>query len=127
MSRKLDPTQREREESNALSDVTNFISQEIYKLAVIKQYPNEYSEIFNLARNITKELTHLFDQGCDPELEALRDTLVDLIVHGATKSDFEGYVCSVLRIKNINQLEFDCIFRSIPTTHFGIIRSLISR
>ncbi len=106
MSRKLEPSKRKREECNALSDMTNFIAQEIYKLAVIKQYPNEYSEIFNLARNITKELTHLFDQGFNPKLEALRDTLVDLIVHNATKSDFEGYVSNVLRIENINQLEF---------------------
>lgn len=116
MSRKLDPFKREREECDALSDVTNFIAQEIYKLAVIKQYPNEYSGIFNLARNITKELTHLFDQGFDPELEALRDALVDLIVHGATKSDFEGYVSSVLRIKNINQLEFGSVTHNLEST-----------
>jgi len=113
MSRKLDSFRRAREECNALSDVTNFIAQEIYKLAVIKQYPNEYSEIFNLARKITKELTHLFDQGFDPELDALRDALVELIVYGAKKSDFEEYVSSVLRIKNINQLEFGSVTHNL--------------
>jgi hypothetical protein len=116
MNRKLEPFKREREECNALSDVTNFIAQEIYKLAVIKQYPNEYSEIFNLARNITKELTDLFDQGFNPELEALRDALIDLIVHGATKSDFEGYVSSVLQIENINKLEFGSITPNLEST-----------
>lgn len=116
MSRKLDPLNREVEERDALSDVTNFIAQEIYKLAVIKQYPNEYSEIFNLARNITKKLTELFDQGVDPELKALRDTLVDLIVHGATQSDFEKYVSSVLRIENINQPEFGSVTPNLGST-----------
>lgn len=116
MSRKLNALHKEKERCNALSDVTNFIAQEIYKLAVIKQYPNEYSEIFNLAQNITKEFTDQFGQGDFLELEALRDELVDLIVLGATKSDFEESVSSVFRIENIHQLEFSSVNDRLENT-----------
>ena len=116
MSRKLDLLKRDRKEQecDALSEVTNFIAQEIYKLAVIKQYSKEYNKIFNLSQSIIKELTHLFEEPI-LDLKTLRDTLVDLIVQGATYSDFERNVCSVLKIENINQLEFDNLTHNLES------------
>lgn len=107
MSRKIDTVDKEIEKCNALSDVTNFIAQEIYKLAVIKQFPDEYSEIFNLAQDITREFTDLFGNGIDTDLRALKDTVVDLIVCGATEPEFEDYVSRILLIENINPSETD--------------------
>lgn len=117
MSRKLHLFKRDKKEQecDALSEVTNFIAQEIYKLALIKQYSKEYNKIFNLSQIIIKELTHLFKESI-LDLKTLRDTLVDLIVQGATDSDFERDVSSVLRVENINQLEFDNLNHNLEST-----------
>ncbi|WP_201508317.1 hypothetical protein [Psychrobacter alimentarius] len=117
MSWKLDLSKRDRKEQecDALSEVTNFIAQEIYKLAVLKKYPKEYNKIFNLSQSIIKELTHLFGESI-LDLETLKATLVDLIVHGATDSDFERNVSSILKIDNINKLELDSFIDNSENT-----------
>lgn len=102
MGLKLDSLSAEQESCNALSEITNFIAQEIYKLALLRQYPNECRWIFTLAWSITNSLEHLFGQGFDYELEELRDTLVDLIASRANESEFEKYVNRALHINNID-------------------------
>ncbi|MBD1559929.1 hypothetical protein HC752_23680 [Vibrio sp. S9_S30] len=104
MSIKTPPQLKLEEESNALSDVTNFIAQEIYKLAVIRQYPNECSWILNLSLSISNRLAHLYGEGLDSMLDALKNELVDLIVFGATKAVFEEEVCRVLRENDVHTL-----------------------
>lgn len=95
----------------ALADITKFIAQEIYKIAVLYQYPNEYNKVFNLAQSITEELADLFGQDFDLELEALIDTLINLIVHRATEPEFKEQVSKALWGDDINQQTINC------TTH----------
>ncbi|MDA0143094.1 hypothetical protein OCT63_02440 [Vibrio sp. RW] len=98
------PLKRERQECNALSEMTNFIAQEIYKLALLKQYPDQYSLIYNLSKHIWEQFSPLLDQGFDSMLESLSCDLVDLIVYGASKADFEERVSRVLQEPDVLQL-----------------------
>lgn len=107
MSRKLPQMEKQDEECDALSEVTNFIAQEIYKLAAIKQFPEECSRICSLSQLISHRLAHLFEQGFDSELEALKNELLNLIVFGATRNDFEAAVGDILR-EDIEELLTSC-------------------
>ena len=77
-------------EQNALTITTSFIDQEVYRLAVIQQYPSDYSRIQNLYDNVRMELErfggHAFDSS--NSLDEMIETIINYIVFGINESNF---------------------------------------
>ncbi len=73
---------------NALSEVTNFIAQEIYKLALFRQYPQECSRILTVDRAVQETLRSYYEKGFDALVEDLASLVLDLIIYGVDESEF---------------------------------------
>ena len=77
-------------EPNALTITRSFIDQEAYRLAVIQQYPSDYSRIQNLYDNVRMELErfggHAFDSS--NSLDKMIETIINYIVFGINESNF---------------------------------------
>ncbi|MEG5888138.1 hypothetical protein UXP46_23125 [Enterobacter ludwigii] len=70
-------------EKNALCDITNFIDQEIYVLAVRSSFTPEYEKIINLADYTKKALLPVKNEFYDePEYEEIVEIIVDVIGTG---------------------------------------------
>ncbi|EHF4937019.1 hypothetical protein CF635_003636 [Enterobacter hormaechei] len=72
-------------EKNALCDITNFIDQEIYVLAVRYSFTPEYEKIITLADYTKKALLQVKNEFYDePEYEEIVEIIVDVIGTGGT-------------------------------------------
>lgn len=91
---------REDYESDALSTMTNFIAQEIYRLAVIRQYPDDYSRICRLSRCVENRLAPLRDSVFDSVIDNLAARAVNLIVWGAEAEEFHQQIGEILNSNN---------------------------
>lgn len=77
-------------DNDELITIINFIEQEAYRLAVIKQYPDDVSRIYNLSKSVRHEIIKLFAKyvHIDPVIEKIILTVVSYIV---TKSPFDQF------------------------------------
>ncbi|GAB7217182.1 hypothetical protein [Dickeya oryzae] len=75
-------------QKNALSEITNFIAQEIYKLALFRQYPQECSHILTVNRVVQETFQPYNEKGFDSLVEDLRSLVLDLIVYGVDENEF---------------------------------------
>ncbi|EGQ9820088.1 hypothetical protein [Vibrio alginolyticus] len=95
MDKILGRDEHELETRQALIDVNNFIAQEAYRLAVIKQYPEDYTRIVNLCRMFKRQLFDVF--GYDHDLIShISNQLLDLIILRAEVSVFRKRLQSIL-------------------------------
>jgi hypothetical protein len=83
-------------ERDALSEIINFIAQEAYKLAVIKQFPDDFSRICTLCRKVERKLNLLYGNGYDSMLQYLTREVVNHIVLRKEKVLFEECVVDIL-------------------------------
>lgn len=91
-------------EENALCDITNFIDQEIYVLAVRSSYPSEYEQIIKLADYLKGKLNPVNEEFYD---ESVSEEIIELIVNylatgetlDALHSEINDYLDSTYHIK----------------------------
>ncbi|WP_099074893.1 hypothetical protein [Proteus alimentorum] len=73
-------------DSDALSDITNLIAQEMYKLSVRMNFSSDYNTILNLDESIKCELDYILEEFNERYLyEGLVMKLLDCIVIGSDK------------------------------------------
>lgn len=72
----------------ALSEITNFIAQEIYKIALFRQYPQECSHILTVNSVVQETFQPYYEKGFDSLVEDLESLVLDLIFYGVDENEF---------------------------------------
>lgn len=106
---------QEIEKERALSEVTNFIAQEIYKLAVMEYYPERYSEIKDLSNKIWDKFRSLRDQGIDDLIDNLSSEIIDHTVLQVDEHNFD------IIIKEMIDDEGKCVLALIGSPDTEIV------
>ncbi|OXZ49387.1 hypothetical protein RW71_04416 [Escherichia coli] len=96
-------------EENALCDMTNFIDQEIYVLAVRSSFKSEYEKIINLAEYTKEALQPVKDEFYDEsEYEEIIEIVVDVIGTGGALNVLQDEINHYLESRfRIHQEECD--------------------
>lgn len=104
------PEMQKNEKEFALSAVTNFIAQEIYRLSVMKNDPSDYSSIVNLSFEIQDKFVCLREKLHNNLVEELIDKCIDLIVFQADEYTFDYKIDSILdEIELVDDVRNDVI------------------
>lgn len=99
-------------EENALCDITNFIDQEIYVLAVRKSYPSEYEKIIKLADYLKETLNPENEDFYDESVyEDIVEIMVNYLVTGETLDVLHDTMNDYLdRTYQINECAEDLVY-----------------
>ena len=101
MTSKRQRNKIEDRNQEALSEITNFIAQEAYKLAVIKQFPADFSRICTLSSAIQKRLSPYYNDGNQHILEELEAKMVNHIVFCTEREQYEQDVIRVINEEDV--------------------------
>ncbi|MCD6619984.1 hypothetical protein [Aeromonas veronii] len=75
---------------NGMMDIARFISQEAYRLAVIKQYPEDVSRIYNLSKSVRYEILKLFKKNTNIDY-AIESIILCVVCYIVTKPPFDEF------------------------------------
>ena len=103
------------QKEHALSEITNFIAQEIYRLAVMEHYPENYSKIKGLSKKIWDKFLNLRDQGIDNLIDNLSSEILDNIVFQIDEDNFD------INIKKIIDDEGKCVLALVGSPDTKIV------
>ncbi|MFB2853114.1 hypothetical protein, partial [Aeromonas veronii] len=77
-------------QQNEMMDIAHFISQEAYRLAVIKQYPEDVSRIYNLSKSVRYEILKLFKKNTNIDY-AIESIILCAVCYIVTKPPFDEF------------------------------------
>lgn len=77
-------------QQNEMNDIASFIAQEAYRLAVIKQYPEDVSRIYNLSKSVRYEILKLFKKNTNIDY-AIESIILCVVCYIVTKPPFDEF------------------------------------
>lgn len=106
---------QETQKEHALSEITNFIAQEIYRIAVMEHYPDDYYSIQNLSNNVWDKFQSLRDQGIDNLIDNLTSEIINHIVFQRDEDNFD------INIKEMIDDEGECLLALVGSPDTEIV------
>ena len=87
---------REEHNLSALAEVRNIIAQEIYKISVVKQYPDEFLRIIELYQTVSKKIDAAGISNESESLYTFKKELVNCVVEEQNGSEFRENLTPII-------------------------------